>query len=380
MLKQKFKIFCSLAILCLLPDVSWAAASAAEVSSSGSVFDIISNKMIQTVMDVREIVYVIAGFGLIMFAVLAVFNKISFKHLAYICIGLFLLAVMMPFINYFSGANLVDPKLNYGNLIDPENASVVGSDVSSGGTSNQWGAAFGDQAGLPNIPGITDEASGLNSALGQLTGDENTIGDDEPCEGTKITTKNGKTKCCKNGLNKKGTGCKTTLGDIVNGAEKAVDTGKSAIEAGRDALAAADRAKRTIEGVVDGVQAAGDILKNGEGGLLGALDTVGKLGDSIQQTADTVGSNFNLGLEDTVGAMDAASHVGKNIGGEDNSFSNTMDDNSYRDFVDKAKSKTQNDRGTIQDVGQVGEDLGRMGDDITGLQNQMDGLGDWFNK
>ena len=84
----------------LAPSTVWAA--------EGNIFTITSNKMITTLQDVRKIVYVIAGFGLIMFAVLAIFNKISFKHLAYIMIGLSLLAVMMPFINYFSGANLQD--------------------------------------------------------------------------------------------------------------------------------------------------------------------------------------------------------------------------------------------------------------------------------
>ena len=38
------------------------------------------------------------AFGLIMFAVMAIFNKISFKHLAYIMIGLSLLSLMFPFI------------------------------------------------------------------------------------------------------------------------------------------------------------------------------------------------------------------------------------------------------------------------------------------
>ena len=113
-----------LLMLCFMPETSWAA--------EGSIFDIISAKMIETVKDVRRIVYIVAGFGLIMFAVLAIFNKISFKHLSYICIGLFLLAVMMPFINYFSGAKLTDPELNYGMLIDPDNPDIVGSNVKDG--------------------------------------------------------------------------------------------------------------------------------------------------------------------------------------------------------------------------------------------------------
>lgn len=84
--------------------------------------------MMTTVIDVRRIVYVIAGFGLIMFTTLAIFNKISFKHLAYIMIGLSLLAVMMPFINYFAGVNLEDTEFSYGNYLNGGSA-IVGSDI-----------------------------------------------------------------------------------------------------------------------------------------------------------------------------------------------------------------------------------------------------------
>ena len=120
-MKHQFKyLFLTLLLgVLLLP----ASAMAAD-----NIFQEISRKMMTTVIDVRRIVYVIAGFGLIMFTTLAIFNKISFKHLAYIMIGLSLLAVMMPFINYFAGVNLEDTEFSYGNFINGGSA-IVGSDI-----------------------------------------------------------------------------------------------------------------------------------------------------------------------------------------------------------------------------------------------------------
>ena len=84
-----------LLVIAMMPQVSYAA--------DGDIFTILESKIYSTLMDLREIVYVIAGFGLVMFAVMAIFNKISYKHLSYIMIGLSLLSLMFPFIEYFSG-------------------------------------------------------------------------------------------------------------------------------------------------------------------------------------------------------------------------------------------------------------------------------------
>lgn len=364
-----------LVALCLLPQVSWAASA-----ETSSVFDIISSKMIQTVMDVREIVYVIAGFGLIMFAVLAVFNKISFKHLAYICIGLFLLAVMMPFINYFSGANLTDSKLNYGNLIDPNNASVVGSDITEDGVKSEG------QESLPDLRELEKQLQNgiegdYDDDLAALV-DGVTIDENEPCDGARVRTTGGKLKCCKNGANATGTGCKVTLDDVVGAVQQSIEAGQDVLQAGQSGLSSAERAKQAIEDAVSGLESLGDIWKNRDNGVLGFLDMLGHLGDSLQQTADAVGTDFNKGLSNAEDAMDALSELGKDVtGNKDNNFSEQLDNSGYHDFVDQAQQKTKDDRGgIIQDVGQAGEDLGRMGDDIKGLDNQIDDLKNWFDK
>ena len=48
--------------------------------------------------------YLIAGIGLIFFSFMAIFNKISWKNLAYIMMSCLVLSVMVGIVNYFSSA------------------------------------------------------------------------------------------------------------------------------------------------------------------------------------------------------------------------------------------------------------------------------------
>ena len=49
--------------------------------------------------------YFIAGIGLIFFSFMAIFNKISWKNLAYIMLSCFVLTAMVGLINYFAKAD-----------------------------------------------------------------------------------------------------------------------------------------------------------------------------------------------------------------------------------------------------------------------------------
>lgn len=125
-----------------------------EVFAAANIFDTIQAKMLSTAKDVRKIVYVVSGFGLVMFSVLAIFNKISFKHLGYIMISLSLLAMMTPFINYFSGAGLDESDFNYGDFI------IESSDASS------YSNAANQQNCEPNCPTESGSSSGGDYAGG----------------------------------------------------------------------------------------------------------------------------------------------------------------------------------------------------------------------
>lgn len=93
-----------LALVFCLPTEAWA---------EGNIFTEIRGKAINTLVDSRKLVYLLGGFGLIGFAFMAVFNKISWKWFANIAIGLFLVSVMGMFIAYFTGADELADELEY---------------------------------------------------------------------------------------------------------------------------------------------------------------------------------------------------------------------------------------------------------------------------
>ncbi len=100
-------------------------------TGNANIFAILKNKIYTTLVDLRKIVYVIAGFGLVMFAVLAIFNKVSYKHLGYIMVSLCLLSLMFPFLEYFSGDGTIQPasqtQMDFKNFLDTQYAVIQGT-------------------------------------------------------------------------------------------------------------------------------------------------------------------------------------------------------------------------------------------------------------
>lgn len=313
-MKHQFKyLFLTLLLgVLLLP----ASAMAAD-----NIFQVISQKMMTTVIDVRRIVYVIAGFGLIMFTTLAIFNKISFKHLAYIMIGLSLLAVMMPFINYFAGVNLEDSQFSYGNFINGGSA-IVGSDIPNqdgggkdcgkdcpngtpdqdpnseiekelnktpGGNGNNNGNGSGgngvgtQSAGglnLPVIPGVSGGAEGANSGglIPPTTNGGNTPKVTE-WDSNGCRYNNGARQCCsgkiQNGV------CKKNPAQVMADILRIANAG---IAGANQALNTVEYAKLLQKAVENGAVNIGDII-SGDGK---ALDKLGALAASIGMSADQI--------------------------------------------------------------------------------------------
>lgn len=98
-----------------------------QCSNSENIFEQIACKALNFLADLRIIAYIIAGFGLVMFAWGAIFNKISWKHFSQIAIGLFLLSMIGPFITYFSGDKSVESQLGYGNFLGSKYAAIMGT-------------------------------------------------------------------------------------------------------------------------------------------------------------------------------------------------------------------------------------------------------------
>lgn len=321
-MKHQFKyLFLTLLLgVLLLP----ASAMAAD-----NIFQEISRKMMTTVIDVRRIVYVIAGFGLIMFTTLAIFNKISFKHLAYIMIGLSLLAVMMPFINYFAGVNLEDTEFSYGNYLNGGSA-IVGSDIpnqdgggkdcgkdcpdgnpnqdpnsemekefdktpggngnnngdgsgSNGTGGNGGGNGVGTQSGglnLPVIPRITGGAEGADG--GGIIPPTSTSGNAPAVtewDSNGCRYNNGARQCCsgkiQNGV------CQKNPAQVMADILRIANAG---IAGANQALNAVEYAKLLKKATENGAVRIGDII-SGDGK---ALDKLGALAASVGMSADQI--------------------------------------------------------------------------------------------
>lgn len=103
-------------------------------SGDTKVFAQIACKVMMFLIDLRVIAYIISGFGMVMFAYAAVFNKINWKHFASIAIGLFLLAMIGPFVSYFTGDTTVEANLQYGNYLGGRYQGIEGAgyDVDGG--------------------------------------------------------------------------------------------------------------------------------------------------------------------------------------------------------------------------------------------------------
>ena len=121
-------------------------------AEEGNIFSTIANRAAQALKDVHKLVYLLAGFGLIGFAFMAVFNKISWKWFANIAIGLFLVAVMGMIISYFTGDDSVAEKLDFG--------YDMGTSTDNPGTPGNGGGGGGDCSSDPTLPGCDGNVGG----------------------------------------------------------------------------------------------------------------------------------------------------------------------------------------------------------------------------
>lgn len=210
---------------------SASKAQASISGCSGDVFQQIQCKVLQFLSDLRVLVYVLAGFGLIMFAYAAIFNKVNMKHLASIGMGLFLLAMMGPFIEYFSGNSMVTTALGYGNFIGDEYTYVKGSGAQAAVDQNQ-------------IP----DTSVANNNTAQIISGASTSGSSGSDEEAQKNTK------------------KFSLGDIIN-------FGKSAIRTVKDVTNVAKNTDWSLSNI-------GGIISNVENTIAGnqnGFDSIGNL-------------------------------------------------------------------------------------------------------
>ena len=324
-----------------------------EAFAAGDIFTIISNKMVSTVLDVRKIVYVVAGFGLVMFSVLAIFNKISFKHLSYIMIGLFLLSVMMPFINYFSGANLRDSSYTYDDFISGQDSSITGSNVEQtedcdGGVPCPGGTENGDGAGSSNA------GSALDNELGESYGVSDNQGGTTGGSTNSTSNANASTGGENSGEKKS---FKEKLKDLADTAEDIISAGKSAVNSVEYGMNVVDETK-------EGISDVGDII-SGDGNI---IDKIGDLAGSVKGSVDSITSNADQSLGSVANTVDSAGDV---FG-----VSDASENSGVQDAVDTGKEANKDIRNETNDHANPVKNI--TGAIRTG-QDLINRMGNWFD-
>ena len=386
-LKKFGKIAClALLLMVVLPSVSFAAAD---------VFDTIQAKMISTVKDVRKIVYIIAGFGLVMFSVLAIFNKISFKHLSYIMISLTILALMMPFIEYFSGQTMVDNELNYDNYLRNDDASITGSDASQqsgcapgacpediGGDDNNQNNNPNSQGENPedNLPqGATGEGqgaggegqsgsggegqggSGDGTGVGAGSGDNGDDadngddGDDEDYDDEEDygdDAGNASSTPSSASTDANGDGVTTAAEQkksLKDRSRNALNQGKNFIDNVHNAIDMVQKGVGAAQGVAGGIAAVGNVVR-GDGTV---LDKIVGVGVAVDGAATNVGSNLS-------GALTEGSVIADYLGAE-----------GLSDFLSGQKDGVSNTVGNVSDWGNMSRDLGALINNARNVRNRV---------
>lgn len=111
--------------------------SISDAYADSDIFTSLAEKASTIGKGLRSSGYMIAGIGLIVFSFMAIFNKISWKNLAYIMLSCFLLSVMFGVVNYISGGKSGVSDLTYDSSSssstpsDPGNAKDVPADKNS---------------------------------------------------------------------------------------------------------------------------------------------------------------------------------------------------------------------------------------------------------
>ena len=330
-----FKILFVMAILMALfvPIDAFAA--------SNNIFDVIQAKMLSTAKDIRRIVYVIAGFGLIMFSVLAIFNKISFKHLSYIMISLSLLAMMTPFINYFSGAGLDESDFNRGDYLKADTfaSSNAGSLVNNpAGTPQDPGGIFGIGSPDPNSPNYNPKLDPNSSEYDPTYGIEASVVTAEgsvpslklPNQVVSGIADPGIAPILGTG-SETGAESKKTFGEVLN---NTVEKGQKFVDNVHNGIDAAENLVYAAGAAAAGWEKAGEILNSDASGW----EKLGGLVSVTRSTTDDVGSSISHVLDD-------ASAVTGYLGWEGAS-----------NWLDKKDNDVDRNRGSIYGVvGAVGD-------------------------
>ncbi|MBR2299129.1 MAG: hypothetical protein IJ870_00965 [Alphaproteobacteria bacterium] len=387
-------------------------------ANAKDIFSILQKKLYSTLVDLRKIVYVIAGFGLVMFAVAAIFNKISYKHLGYIMIGLSLLSLMFPFLEYFSGYSLESAQqkqLTFDNFLaasdyesirgtyesDIKNPSGIGqeglTEEEAARRREEMNSLLNDpENGILGVSGIdmpNAVTGGLGGLAGGLAGQEQRDAiinagcspvtmkgawNPETMNRAVCSVTNGVVttsyETCQGKL-KNGT-CTKTAGQIFNDIWK---TGQDVIQFGLNAGQAFSGGASAIINTVKGVEQMGDILNSG----MSFPDTILALSNSSSNFFGNTGY-VTMGLQQILGgAMGMANTAGgvgttwstnyeNNVNGA-NGFTALM--GLLSGYANTAGNNLNQGAGYVNMVGSYGRDFHTQANNIDAMLDRFGGEG-----
>lgn len=75
-------------------------ATNAMATDSSSLFDEVLNRMVTTFQNVRSVIFIVGGFGLVGLAFAAIFGKVKWTWLAALAVGLAIVAVAGAVVDY----------------------------------------------------------------------------------------------------------------------------------------------------------------------------------------------------------------------------------------------------------------------------------------
>ena len=116
-LKRNILSMSCLTLLCFLAMMGEASAT----GSSNTVMEIAMTKTRNVFDNVRTIIFIVGGFGLVAVAFAAIFGKINWKWFAGLAVGLAILAAAGAVVHYATGAS------NIFDATDPIHSSMGGS-------------------------------------------------------------------------------------------------------------------------------------------------------------------------------------------------------------------------------------------------------------
>lgn len=243
--------------------------------SSGDVLETVTRRAALAVVGLKPIVYIFAGFGLIAFAWMAIFNKISWKWFANIAMGLFLVANMGRLIEYF----VADGSSDGGYYVGVWNDSAKSQKPADRRLANAFHDVYYVYGDLRyHEKGIRDFNWG--DVLSTSSTDVFSASARGFCQGTSGSGFANFTSC---------------MGDILASVKKATDTVKTVKAAAEDMVARVEAVADTAKNIGQMATAMVNAAKSGD--VTGILENMGNMmgqaNKIVSTTTGAVGSLTN---------------------------------------------------------------------------------------